>query len=237
MRKTDEKFYENKMRVIPFPTKWNSPEYRLIVERMELKGRILDIGCGRGEMAYFFKDCFGIDIRQHETWHARLVQKQNYADREYSLFLKGKRIGYKRKILNCVVGDGCTLPIRSRIFEGILLNNSFEHIKDKETLVREISRVSKEGTDIVLILPTAKWKIFRFIELLKNILRIFTGYPFVNDWLVHSRDVYGYNFVREFLDFSNWEQILSKYFEIRKKESFREGFSIMYTCRRDRKNQ
>jgi len=217
-------------KVFPFPTKWNNAEYRYILERISMKGRILDIGCGRGETLYFFQECYGIDIRRYETWNDKPIQKRKFADREYGLFLRGVTLGYKRKTLNCVVSDGCYLPFREDIFNGVLLNSSFYYFRDRDSLVREIYRVTKNRGEIVLILPSVKWKFYKLFELPKNLIRFFRGYPVVKDWLVHAKGVYKNNFLKEFYEFSNWRRILSEYFDVSQVEKVRGGLNTIYWC-------
>ncbi len=192
-------------RIFPFETKWNREDYysTLKIAKSWLgKGKILDLGCGRGESTYFL-DAVGFELRRFFTW--------------------------KELDATFLVANGLYLPFKESYFDGVFLNNVLEHISDKSKLVSELERVMKPNSTYVFFLPTSKWKIYKLIDLPKNFIRVLRGYETL-DWWVHAPEVYGRNWFSEFSDFGNWEKLLSKYFCIDDMCSARNGYQMLFKC-------
>lgn len=191
--------------VFPFETKWNRRDHYEMLELCKSwlgHGNILDIGCGRGESTSFL-DAVGFELRRFSTWS--LLDA------------------------NFLVADGVHLPFRESIFDGVFINNVLEHIPEKKGLISELYRVAKQNSTYVFILPTPKWKIYKFIDLPKNFVRILRGYEPI-DWWVHASNVYGLNWFSEYDDFRNWDKFLSEYFHIDERCSMLNGFQLLFKC-------
>ena len=103
------------------------------------KAKVLDIGCGFGqptEQAAQFFDVSACDIANN-----------NYKE-FYEMLLKMRGIDFKWI-------DGDKLPYPDASFDGLLLYAVIEHVKDKESLLRECARVLK---------PNGKIFIFRAVN-------------------------------------------------------------------------
>lgn len=192
-------------RTFPFESKWNRPDYYEMLEVSKSwfgEGKILDIGCGRGESAHFLK-AVGFELKTFSTWKV----------------LEG----------TFLVADGVYLPFKDSAFDGIFMNNVLEHIADRMTLISELKRVTRADSTYVFILPTPKFKLHRFIELPKNAIRILRGYDPI-DWWVHATEVHGINWFSEFYDFLTWEKFLSRHLNVDDKLICRGGFQYLFKC-------
>lgn len=94
-----------------------------------LKGRVLDIGCGIGDMLQFRPGTVGTDINAHNVAHCR------------SLGLEAHVMPLDR------------LPFPDAEFDGALLDNVIEHIAAPEPLLAETRRVVRVGGALVVGVP------------------------------------------------------------------------------------
>lgn len=95
-------------------------------------GRVLDIGCGIGDVLRLYPDSIGVD-----------------ADPGCVSFCRSQG-------LPCVLASADTLPFGDDSFDGVLLNNVLEHIERPEAVFGEVRRVLKQGGVLVLELPGKK---------------------------------------------------------------------------------
>lgn len=179
----------------PFKTKWDTPEYFKVLEvsGTYLKNckNVLDLGCGRGESTYFLEKnnikATGVDVRKMEAW-------EFFPNNDFRVY------------------DGKNLEFENNYFDGVLLNNVVEHIKDKELFFNEIKRVCKKNSKVVIIVPNLFWKVYHMIMLPKHFIAFLRGYGLgMNYWFVHAKEVYGNNFIKEDFDFANWHKITSEF--------------------------
>ncbi len=118
---------------------------RLEWDDVQVKGRVLDAGCGGGGVAVSFaEECelaVGLDI------------KNRFGD-------AGARLARERGISNAefVQGDGCALPFPSESFELVLSHSVIEHVGSAEHYLGECHRVLRPGG--VLFLSTPPWGSF-----------------------------------------------------------------------------
>ena len=96
--------------------------------------RVLDIGCGLGAYVRAFS---------------------RYTDRAYGLDIDAKRVehGVDEGLHGLVAGVGESLPFADGAFDGILLNEVLEHVRNDRETVREALRVLRPGGRIVIFVP------------------------------------------------------------------------------------
>lgn len=97
-----------------------------------LNGRVLDIGCGIGDMLHYRKGTIGVDIN---SFNVEFCESRG---------------------LNARLMDLDVLPFPSENFDSILLDNVLEHIDDPSKLLVEIGRVLKPGGKLLLGVPGIK---------------------------------------------------------------------------------
>ena len=97
----------------------------------ELRGKVLDIGCGLGHFFKVYPEAYGIDLNPYCV--------QYCTER-----------GYK-----CVQGDVYHIPFPSEFFDGVLLCHVLEHLDDPDGALTEVGRVLKPGGILSIRVPTA----------------------------------------------------------------------------------
>lgn len=137
--KPEQYFYANdETRAVQF---WEKYAGRL--ERITGgKGKILDIGCGRGEFVYAMQqqgwNAFGIDVS------SAFVQ---YAKKRYGIQVKN------RDLLHC--------NFRKNTFEVVRIFALLEHIFEPREMMREIHRILKPGGIVLIEIPNEGGLFFR----------------------------------------------------------------------------
>ena len=94
-----------------------------------LKGDVLDVGCGIGDMLAFKPSFIGADIN------------------EFNVAL------CKQRGLNACLMLENVLPFSNNKFDSILLDNVLEHIKDPKPLLSEIKRVMRHDGSLLIGVP------------------------------------------------------------------------------------
>jgi SAM-dependent methyltransferase len=112
-------------------------ERRLAMVRRHLPlegARVLDIGCGLGtyvrRLGEFTSGAFGIDIDA-----ARLRQ------------------GVAGGVRGLALAVSEALPFRDGVFDGILLNEVIEHVRDDRATLEEALRVTRPGGKVIIFAP------------------------------------------------------------------------------------
>ena len=107
--------------------------FKEIASRADLKnktGRILDDGCGVGQLANYLPEAtllFGLDLS------FEMLRKASV------------------RILNLIQGSSTNLPLVSESFDLIFANSLIHHLPDPEQGIIEIHRILKPGGQIILI--------------------------------------------------------------------------------------
>lgn len=97
-----------------------------------LKGRVLDVGCGIGDMLVFRPGTVGADVNPH------IVEWNKLRGFDVHFIVDGK------------------LPFEDGIFDSAIMDNVLEHIPDPKTLLAEVFRVLKSNAVFVVGVPGRK---------------------------------------------------------------------------------
>ena len=120
-------YYEDKRYALSYSRAYHNWWSQKMLSLVQLRGRILDNGCGTGHFADFLKDfeVVGLDISSGML---------KYARRRYS---------------KVVQGDSQNLPFPDNYFEVVLARSLLHHLPDPERGLAEIKRVLKPGGQAV----------------------------------------------------------------------------------------
>ena len=114
-----------------------APSYSKTLTRIDLQkgSKILDLGCGTGELLKILEDRFplseltGIDL----TEEMLAVAKQKLSDN-----------------VELLLGSATSLPFDSKSFDWVIMSNVIGHLSDKKTALKETHRVLKNPGKIVI---------------------------------------------------------------------------------------
>lgn len=87
------------------------------------KGKLLDIGCGRGFVSYNYGDVVGLDFQENNS------------------------------LIPLVKGDATKLPFRDNSFDTVLMSHVLEHFLESEEVLKECHRVLKQDAGIIISVP------------------------------------------------------------------------------------
>jgi SAM-dependent methyltransferase len=144
--------------------------------------RILDLGCGEGHITDAIHqaapgaEVSGLDYS---------ISAINYASRHFPH-------------LDFAVGNAYQSPYASGYFDLVVCNNLWEHVPDPLNLLKEVSRVSRDGAGVIISTPSR----YR----LDNLLRLLRGYPiqFLSE---HHVTEYSVGQVKEQLRYGGYEAL------------------------------
>lgn len=97
-----------------------------------LSGRVLDVGCGIGDLLAYRKDTVGVDINPRAVEWCR-------------------RQGHDARVM-----DPDVLPFGDAEFDGVVLDNVLEHLSEPAPLLAEIRRVLPVGGTLIVGVPGRK---------------------------------------------------------------------------------
>ena len=142
------------------------------IEKIEPKGRLLDLGCGFG---YF------LDLAKKRGWQAYGVEVSNSASQFATQEFK----------LDIFQGELEDAQFASNYFDVVAMWNVLEHLHDPLALLKEVNRILKKDGLVAMRVPNMDFQLpgFRFfkkIEKLANIFRI--DNPFVIHKYSFSKD-------------------------------------------------
>lgn len=103
----------------------------------EVSGKVLDVGCGGGNMAKaikFYRPNFQVFASDINPGAIKKAEKR-----------KGE--------VNFLVADACDLPFEKETFVAVTMFDLLEHIKEPEKAVTEAFRVLKPGGVFILFVP------------------------------------------------------------------------------------
>lgn len=105
---------------------------RIGVKKIFSNKKVLDLGCGFGTgsvvIGEFARSVVGADIVKYREWD----------------FLKNKNVSFKK------TGPG-KLPFKDNSFDGVFIKDVLHHLKDMDKTLKEVSRVTKVGGDIIIL--------------------------------------------------------------------------------------
>lgn len=119
---------------------WRLIEIELLRRKWgkELRGkRILDLGCGEGKIA---REVFGKQLE----WGL---------DNDQEMIAEAKKSGVYKRVL---LADAVKIPLKSKTVDLVFSNSVLEHIRDLESVLREIKRVLKPGGLLIATMPSHK---------------------------------------------------------------------------------
>ena len=135
-------------------------EFQIITKLIKDKSRVLDVGCGDGELMKYLKENKSVDIRGLE------ISKSNVRD----CISKG---------LTTIEGDAekDLIQFPNNSFDYVILSQTLQAFLSPETVINELLRVGKQA--IVTIPNFGYWKI-RLHLLLKGTMPVTKILP--NEW-------------------------------------------------------
>ncbi len=129
---------------------------------LDRKGKILDIGCGAGNMAKGIKyyrpdlEIYGIDISEKAIQIAK----------------------HRSQGIQFILGKGEQLPYKDNFFDAIVMYDVLEHIEKPEKILQEVQRVLKENGIVHIFSPLdgQPWSFYTLVPRLAAIKNAQTGH-------------------------------------------------------------
>jgi len=97
-----------------------------------LRGKVLDVGCGIGDLLLYRPNTVGVDVNPLLVEHCR------------------------RRGAEAHLSQPDRLPFRDRTFDGVLMDNVLEHLSDPAPILGEIGRVLVPQGTVVVGVPGVK---------------------------------------------------------------------------------
>lgn len=132
-------FQEGRINMDQATNFWREAEVSLLKQKWGkfLKGKILDLGCGGGEIA---RQVFGKKI----DWGL---------DNDKKMIEKAEKSGVYRRV---ILGDAGKIDLKDGVVNLVFSNSVLEHIKDIDKVLREVKRVLKPGGLLIATMPSDK---------------------------------------------------------------------------------
>lgn len=112
--------------------KYKEDLYKKIHLNLLRNREVLDIGCGDGEDAFnlskIAKKVTAFDVKKFQEWEK-----------------------YKNSKLSFKIADAQNMFFKKKMFDGVLLKDVLHHVGKPEEALKEIERVTKKGSVIILI--------------------------------------------------------------------------------------
>jgi len=124
---------------------WRGIEVSLLKQTWSkfFKGKILDLGCGEGEIA---RQVF---LNKGESF----VKVEWGLDNDKEMVRKAKKSGVYKQV---IWGDALKIELKDGIADLVFSNSVLEHIKDIEKVLQEVKRVLRRGGRLIATMPSDK---------------------------------------------------------------------------------
>lgn len=122
---------------------WRGIEVSLLKQEWGkyFKGKILDLGCGEGEIA---RQVF---FNKGESF----VKLEWGLDNDKEMVRKAKKSGVYKQV---ILAGAEKIPFKNGIVDLVFSNSVLEHIKEIETVLKEVSRVLKPSGRLIATMPS-----------------------------------------------------------------------------------
>ena len=119
------------------------------VQKLSPRGLVLDIGCGFGQITELLRlkgiKAIGLDIgapgAEKKEW-TRNGETYDYSTKDES---RQNKV-WKDLPSSFILGDGCTLPFASEVFDTVVCCGTLEHVYSERKLLKECSRILKKDS-------------------------------------------------------------------------------------------
>lgn len=122
---------------------WRGVEVSLLKQEWGkyFKGKILDLGCGEGEIA---REVFCYKGRTFVTWGL---------DNNKEMIKKAEKSGVYKQV---ILAGAEKIPLKNGVVDLVFSNSVLEHIKNIDKVLREVKRVLKPGGLLIATMPSDK---------------------------------------------------------------------------------
>ena len=122
------------------------------VMHMSRGARVIDIGCGDGHLIHVlerngFRDVVGVEYSLNRLEYARRCHVS------------------RARLVNC---DALHLPFRDRAFDAAIAVGVIEHVADQEQFIAELSRITKNGGQVIIVTDCFFYRIDKFLGTYKS---------------------------------------------------------------------
>lgn len=115
------------------------------LDRYSIRGRVLEIGVGTGDLFRSLHDRFGSVVGFDVSFEMVQLARERQTNEEHAV----------SSLL--LVGDGQRIPLAPGLFEAVISLDVLEHMPDPEAAVREVLRVLKPAGLAFLTTPNPRW--------------------------------------------------------------------------------
>ncbi|MBU2633701.1 MAG: methyltransferase domain-containing protein [Nanoarchaeota archaeon] len=146
----------------PLQGSWHRKRYNIIMNFLDNKKNILDLGCGGSKIIQDLKYAIGLDLAMNKL---RFIKQ-------------------KKQLL--IRGDATNLPFKSSSFKTIICSEIIEHIKDGNKLLDEICRVLKKDGILILGTPDYNKITWNILEKTHNLFFKDLGHVHIRKYTFNS---------------------------------------------------
>ena len=168
-----------------------------------IKSKLIDVGCGTGDIAKLFVDCTKID------------NNVTCVDPNYKMIEKGKKKLSKFPKINWIKASAEKLPNEKSCFDFYTISFGLRNTKDLNKAIKEAYRVLKPGGRF-LCLEFSKIQNSNLELIYKNYSKII---PIIGKYVVGKKDPYEY-LIQSIENFLNQDELI----ELMSKNGFQKCF-------------